>query len=243
MVILATVTVASQAHGQDAVQSELSSKQDVQREYYRLLNIAKDGQPDNKVRLFTFFAQNYRDLASHVQTAVDLLVEAAHEPDCDALFLLAQVLDEGVFVEENDDKAFRYYLLAAQMDHWEAMSQLVALFATSVRDDEDLDEQQSSVVSAKHWNDRLQGHPRATEKWKLEANFAVGSAAVGYDPEDAEGWELLGGAAKGGHDGAISFVRDIYTIVLNSEEADKAEAERVRALVKPIINEIGAEQE
>ncbi len=210
-------------------------------EYYRLLNLANDGQNDDKLALFTYTAEHGDELGNYSGVALAHLAEASTNGSGQASFWIGHMAEKGIWIDQDNQAAMIYYVLSAQQGFDKGMYRSVRLFSASARSATTEEEKESALANAQKWYDALASIQDTSADLFKSARFNYAMARLDGNSSDDLGLTLLGEAALDGHGEAVSFVRRTYSSAL-SEFSDVEDAALFAERLQPIIDVIGTDE-
>ena len=210
------------------------------REYYRLLNVAIDGDAGDKVSLFLYATKHPKELERYADPVLQHLVEASDGGHGEASFWLGRISEKGIWMARSDHAALTFYVLSAQQGFDKGMHASVLYFAKAAVAATSEEERESALFNAQKWYDAL-ADIRGDSKSIFESarfNYAVGRLKI--DPIDEYGMKLLSEAAIEGHATAASIIREFYAEASSSNFEGDPFSARVVERWKSTVEIIGA---
>lgn len=213
------------------------------QEYYRLMNLANDGDASDKVSLFLYTAKHSGELEKHAETALMHLVEASNDGYGEASFWIGYLSENGIWMDQSDQGAMIYYVLSAQQGFDKGMHASLLHFAKTAVAATSEDARESALVNAQKWYDALveiRGDSQDTFK---SARFNYAAARLKINPLDEYGMKLFSDAAIDGNDQAAKMIRRLYAQASSLDWEGNAGADRTVEIWKRTIEVIGATDE
>lgn len=211
----------------------------VLQEYYRLLNVANNGDSSDKVALFVYTAEHSSELEKYAETALAHLVEASNSGEGEASALLGYISENGFWMEQSDEGARIFYVLAAQQGSARGMAACVTFFGkAAVAADTDAD-RESALLNAQHWYDELFAIKAESPGVFEAARFNHATTRLKLNPMDEYGMTLLGEAAIGGHETAAALIRGFHAEASSGDFEGDKDAARVVEVWNSTIQVIG----
>ncbi len=211
----------------------------VVQEYYRLLNLANDGDTGSKVSLFLHTAKHSQELEKYAETALKHLVDASNDGHGDASYWIGYLAENGFWMEQSDQGAMIYYVLSAQQGSDKGMAQCVLLFSKAAEEAEKEEERGNALKNAQKWFDELAEIRESSPEYFEAARFNFAKARMYLDITDAYGIELMGDAALDGDKSAIRLLRNLYAGAISGKFDGNSYAAEFAERIRPVIDVVG----
>lgn len=211
----------------------------VLQEYYRLLNLANDGDSSDKVALFIYAAEHSGELEKYAETALGHLVEASNSGDGEASALIGYISEKGFWMEQSDEGAMIFYVLAAQQGSAKGMAASVTYFGKVAIAADPGSERESALVNAQKWYDALEAIREESPRTFETARFNHAATRLKINSMDEYGMTLLSEAAIDGHETAATLIRGFHAEASSADFAGDKDAARIVELWNSTIQVIG----
>jgi hypothetical protein len=209
-------------------------------DYHALLDRAENGGAQEKIALFLHTEKHSDQLAEHAATVLELLAEASNQGSGQASFYLAQMSENGVWIEKDQTGAEIYYVLAAQQGYAKAMVWCISHFARVSIESSAEGAEAKALGAADRWYKELSASEVVPDQDLRRAIYTYGLARLQRSLLDERGWEVMNEAAVDGNPKAVSFVRNLHSIALSGLENGDADASKLVSFTQPTIDVIGA---
>ena len=211
----------------------------VLREYYRLLNVANDGDASDKVSLFLYTAKHSSELEKHAEIALEHLVEASNDGYGEASFWIGYLSENGIWMEQSDQGTMIYYVLSAQQGFDKGMHACVSYFGkAAVAATSDAD-REAALTNAQKWYDTLSEIREESPQVFDSARFNHAITRLKLSSMDEYGMTLLSEAAIGGHETAMALIREFHAEASSKDFEGDEDAARVVEVWSSTVQVIG----
>ncbi len=222
--------------------AEESDSDPILQEYYRLLDLANNGEASDKVSLFLYTAKHGTKLEEQAESALMHLVEASNAGYGEASFWIGHLSENGILMDQSDQGAMIFYVLSAQQGFDKGMHACVSYFGkAAIKATSDADREEA-LINAQNWYDALSAIREETPAVFASARFNLAIARLKLDPTDEYGMTLLGEAAVDGHPGAATLIRKFYMKGLSTNYGENENFARLMEIWSSTIEVIGPDE-
>ena len=209
------------------------------REYYRLVNVANDGDASDKVSLFIYTTKHSSELEKYAEVALKHLVEASNDGYGEASFLTGYISENGIWMDQSDQGAMIFYVLSAQQGFDKGMHACVSYFGKVAVAADPGPDRESALTNAQKWYDALLAIREESPEVFESARFNHAVTRLKLSSMEEYGMTLLSEAAIGGHETAATLIREFHAEASSTDFAGDEDAARVVEVWNSTIQVIG----
>ena len=222
--------------------AEDSDGDPIVREYYRLLDLANNGEARDKVSLFLYTAKHGIKLEEHAETALMHLVEASNAGYGEASFWIGHLSENGILMDQSDQGAMIFYVLSAQQGFDKGMHACVSYFGQAAIEATSDADREEALINAQKWYDALSEIREETPAVFASARFNLAILRLKLDPMEEYGMTLLAEAAIGGEADAAALIRKFYAKGLSTNYGGNENFARLMEIWRSTIEVIGPDE-
>lgn len=219
--------------------AQTSTEHEIRAEYEQLLAAAEDGSAEDKLALFQHVNAYSEVLEEYTSVAITQLSEASDLGNGRASYLLGQMLEHGIALEQSDEGAEIYYALGAQQGDIDSMLWWLRHSAMAIDTATSDEIRENSIGQAERWYASLLADEQLAQEDRARAAFMLAVGRLKASSTDERGWTVLGEAAVAGHADAMSMVRRFYADARSDEYKNERYAAQLVRLLEPVIAQIG----